>query len=447
MMPTVDTASAITFNLQSVTTVSPQPATTASLAAQIVNPLYGERVSDPLELPGDPVTASVVRYETHEPDGTTVAVLTSINYGASWDLAENGKPVPRLRDGDTATRAVMTKVIMTRVGTTNPKPALKSLELIVTCDSGVYEWISVAYGVIDKPTARTGSASSSNGSGGGPGVIARGGGQHGGGPSVRVKCTDSSALIRDAAWEQPYIVPAGTNYGDAIRAMVLDRLPGHDRFRMVSTSRLVPSLLVFGLDQAGDPWKDIQELAAAIGYEVFFDPNDVLVFQPVADPRTAVPVLEIDQSANPVITDAQSELDLETVVNYVVVRGESTASKNPVVAFAYDNDPQSLTYVGRIGRRVKRYTFPLIKTVEDAQAAAQAILYNSLGATNTVTLTMMPHSCLEPGDALRVNVPDLRVAGIYVVQQIMPMPVSPNDPMRLVCYKQTSNTTTAIVTG
>jgi hypothetical protein len=137
-------------------------------------------------------------------------------------------------------------------------------------------------------------------------------------------------------------------------------------------------------------------------------------------------------------------LDLETVVNYVIVKGESTSSKNPVSAFAYDNDPQSLTYVGRIGRRVKRYTFPLIKTKEDAQAAANAILYNSLGATNTVTLTMMPHACLEPGDAIKVNVPDIAVAGTYVINQILSMPVSPTDSMRLVAYRQTDNTTTAI---
>lgn len=442
-MPETDTASAITFALLSATTVAVSPASTTTTVAQVFNPLYGYRVSDPLDLPGDPVTASVIRWSATVPAGATLTVETSINYGASWDVATSGKAIPRLRPRDTATRAVLTRLTLTRSAAGGSAPTVSSLEVVVTCDSGVYEWIPIATGVIDKPTAKTSSANAGSGSGGGPGVTARGGGQHGGGPSVRVHCVDSSYLIRSAQWEMPFFVPAGMNYAAAVKAMVLDRLPGHARFSMVSTTRLVPSLLVFGLDQGGDPWKDITEAAAAFGYECFFDPTDTFRLQPVADPRYTVPVLEIDQAANPVITEAQSELDLETVVNYVIVRGESTSSKNPVSAFAFDNDPQSLTYVGRIGKRVKRYTFPLIQTKEDAQAAANAILFNSLGAANTVTLTMMPHPCLEPGDAVKVSVADINVAGTYVVQQVLPMPVSPNDPMRLVCYRQTDNTTTA----
>jgi hypothetical protein len=442
-MPTVAAASPVTFTLLPSTTVTVAPATTTTNAGQVFNPLHGYRISDPLELPGDPVTASIIRWDATTPADTTLTVETSINYGASWDLATNHRAIPRLRSGDTTTRAVLTRITMTRTVETDPTPTMSHLEVTVTCDSGVYSWEPIAYGVIDKPSVKTTSNGGTGGSSGGAGVTSRGGGQFGGGPAVKVHCVDSSHLIKLAQWEQPFFVPTGITASEAIRLMLADRLPGHDKTSIVSTTRLVEDILIFGLDQGGDPWQDFQEFATANGFECYFDPNDTFVWQPVPDPRYTEPTLVIDQAANPVITEAKSELDLETVINYVVVRGESTSSRNPVVAAVFDDDPSSLTYIGRIEKRVRRYTFPWIKTEEQAEATAKAILYNSLGASNTVELTMMPNPRLQPGMAVKLNVPDVAVAGIYVINQIAPHPISPGQSMRLVCFRQTDNTTTA----
>jgi len=85
--------------------------------------------------------------------------------------------------------------------------------------------------------------------------------------------------------------------------------------------------------------------------------------------------------------------------NHIVVEGGSTSSANPVTAEAFDNDPSSQTYIlGDYGEVTQRLVFPLVITLAQAQATANALLFNSLGAADTVTITCVPMPALEPGD-------------------------------------------------
>lgn len=439
-MAETDTASAITASVSTAVTYTVKPAAETAAAAQIFNGLFGFRVSDPLTLPGTPVTGSVVRWAQTVPAGASVTVETSINNGASWDLATNNGPVPRLRPGDTVTRSVLTRVTLTRTSLGGQSPKVSWLEVRVSCDASVDELVPLAHGIIDKVTVKTtaGSGGGGSGAGGGGGVTSRGGGQVGGATSIKVHGVDLSRAIKRNAWQQPFFIPSGMNYADAAAAMVRDRLPSQTAFSLVSTEHVTP-LLVFGVDQGGDPWQDIQDIATAIGFEAFFDPAGVFVFRPVPDPRRGEPVWEFDEDANPTVTEAKRELTDEQTFNYVVVKGESTSSKNPVSAYAFDNDPSSPTYVnGPYGTVTARLTFPLITTHEQAQAAADATLLNSLGAADTVTLTVVPMPALEPGDIVTVNVSDPKVSGTYMINQST-TPLSPAEPQQLTCFRQSNN--------
>ena len=101
-----------------------------------------------------------------------------------------------------------------------------------------------------------------------------------------------------------------------------------------------------------------------------------------------------------------------------------------------DLDPSSPTYVnGPFGRVSQRLTFPLIKTQSAAQAAANATLYNSIGGTDTVTITCVPFAPLEPGDIVKIVSSDVKANGTYMIQQ-MTTSLSPADPQQLVCFRQ-----------
>lgn len=441
-MAETDTASAITPSLLSSATYTIAPVYGGDGAAQAFAPLSGFRVSDPLVLPGTPVTGSVVRWQATTPAASTVTVETSINNGASWEVATPGGPVPRLRPGDTVTRGVLTRVTLTRANPADPSPRVTFLEVRVSCDAAGDELVPIAHGVVDKVTVKStadvgGTSSSAVGGGGATG---HGGGQSGGGTSIKVHAVDLSRSIKLNEWEQPFFVPTGITYGEAAELMVRDRLPSQTEFSIASTEHVVQDLLVYGLDQGGDPMQDIIELAEAVGCEVYFDPSGRFVFRAIPDPRYGHPAWEFDERSNPVVTEATRELTDEPVRNYVVVRGEPTASKNPVSAFAFDNDPSSPTYVGgRLGKRVARLTFSLIATKEQAQAAANGVLYNSLGLADTVTITAAPMPALEPGDIVKVAIADVKANGTYLINQVT-TPLSPADAQELTCYRQSTKT-------
>ena len=438
----VSAATAATLAASSTVSITAPGASTVATATTAFNPLYGIWVSDPLTLPGNAVTGSVVRWTASTPTGTTLTVQTSINNGASWDNATVNSPVPRLATGDTTTRFVLIRAILTRTSAVGTPPKLITLELQVSVDAGSDELVPVGHGMIDKVT--TSSVGGSTGTGSvtavtsSSAVLSRGGGQTGGGASIKIHVTDLSGAIKRNVWAMPYTVPSGTNYGDAAVAMVLDRLPSQTAFSISSTEVVTP-LLVYGMQQGGDPWQDILDLATAIGFEAYFDASGVFVFRPVPDPSVGDPVWVFDEDSNPLVSEAARELSNEQTFNHIIVVGQGTSSANPVTAEAFDNNPSSPTYIlGPYGEVTQRLTFSTITTQDQAQATANALLFNSLGGADTVTITVVPQPALEPGDIVRVKIGDVNVDGNYMINS-MTTSLSPADPQQLVCFRQSTS--------
>lgn len=437
------TSANATGGVTNVVIASGGSARAVATSSTAFNPLQGYWISDPLTLPGDPTTGSVIRWASSVPTGSSVTVETSINNGASWDVATNNRSVPRLKAGDTNTRGVLARISLTRTLATDPAPTVSYLEMQVSTDSGTDELVPIGHGMIDKVTTKTVGGSTGGGSTvssiGSSAVISKGGGQTGGGTSIKVHVTDLSRSIKMNVWQMPFVVPKGTNYGAAVKAMVLDRLPSQTEFAISTTTRVLDTALVYGMDQGGDPWQDLREVAIAVGFECYFDPRGVFVFRPVPDPRIGEPVFVFDEDFNPIVAEASKELSDEQTFNDVVVTGQSSGTQNPVSAEAFDNDPTSRTYIlGDFGRRTQRLVFNNVTTTDQAQDAANAVLFNSLGAAETVTITNVPHPALEPGDVVKIKISNVKVDGTYMVNS-MTTPMSPAEAQQLVCFRQSTN--------
>lgn len=399
------------------------------------NPLDGYWLSNPMLLPGDPVTASRVEWDS---TGPGVTVETSINAGLSWERPRNGGAIPRLLEGDRSTRQILTRVTLHRDSTSVTAPKVHRLRVRATTDSGAYEWVPIGHGMIDKPKTKLTSGSSGGGSSsgvGGTGAASRSGGAFGGGQVITIHATDLSRSIKLAGWETPYVIPVQKNYVDAAIELCQNRLPWLTKVSAVPTSRVIEeSALIYGLDQQQDPWQDCQELLASIGYECFFQPDGTLRIQPIPDPRYAEPVWTVKVSDR-MMAEATRELSDEMIKNLVVVTGEASSSKNPISVAVQDDDPMSDTRVdGRLGKRVARARFPHITTEEQALAAAYGILYNSLSLADTITIKVPPIYVLEPGDAVRLEIPGVKAYGTYLVQR-MDTPLG-NGLQELTLFKQ-----------
>lgn len=101
--------------------------------------------------------------------------------------------------------------------------------------------------------------------------------------------------------------------------------------------------------------------------------------------------------------------------NLWIVTGQLADSRTVVgPAFAWDNDPTSLTYAGpdpvvhphlagRYGVRPGYYTSPLIETLGSAKNAADAQLANALGSRAGLSVTGRFHPAWEAGDVVLVE--------------------------------------------
>jgi hypothetical protein len=409
-------------------------------APQVFSQLTGFRISPPLAIPQSPITSSVIHWDQATPAvGSTVTVETSVDGGASWQAAVQDGPIARLLPGTSVWQTVQTRVTLNRLHVTDPSPSVSNVEVRVATNASNAELVSLGLFSINNTniTITGGTTGGSSGSGGGGnGVTGSGGGSTGGGLSIEISGVDLSRSVSRNSWEDVYFVDAGTNYADAIHDIIEDRLPGTS-YNFASTTHVTPKL-IFGMSMDSDPWQDAQDLATAIGMELFFDALGVCTLRDVPDPGTGQSVWTFSDSANPTIASATRSLTDQTVFNYIVAYGESVDNAVPVSAVAFDDNPNSPTYyLGAYGKVPTSFTSPEITTVEQAQAAADALLNLSIGNAENVEISVVPNPALEPGDVITVTIGELKLTGTFMVND-MNTPLSAAEAQTLTVYRQTS---------
>lgn len=434
-----DTANAATPSLLSKVTFPVQTALSEfDTAGQVFSPLTGIHTRNPLILPGDPVSASRVSWDsTVYAVGSTVIVQTSIDNGLTWQDATQNGPVPNLPADNTTIKSVLSRAILTRAAVTDQSPSVHSLEVSVACDGSVDEMVSLGVFLIEEVEINLvgGTSGGSGGSsGGGDGITGDGGGNSGGGLTLSISGTDLSLIISRKAWTDVYYLPYGTRYDEGIMAIIQDRKPD-TVFNFISTEHTTPQL-IFGTEQGNDPWQDVLDLAQAIGCELFFDANGICTLRPVPDPTQGDAVWEFNDGMSPTVVAVDRVLNDQTTYNYIVVTGETTSSETPVYAIAQDDNPSSPTYTGGdYGIKPYYWQSPEVLTTDQAQQAADALLRLSLGAADNTTVTVVPMPALEPGDIVAVNVAETKNNGNYLVNS-MTTSVSAAEAQGLTVYRQ-----------
>ncbi|MEU9134586.1 phage tail protein [Streptomyces sp. NPDC048404] len=161
-------------------------------------------------------------------------------------------------------------------------------------------------------------------------------------------------------------------------------------------------------------------IAAALAGEIWVDARGVVTVGPV--PTLADPVVwSIARGVGGALVQPQAEQARDGLANVWVVTGDG-GDGSPAIgpAFAWDDDPNSITYAGpdpigdpgapqRLGMtgvrlRVQRYASSVITDYGQAQRVARAKLADSLGVQSSLSLTSVCNPALEPGDVVAVEV-------------------------------------------
>lgn len=218
---------------------------------------------------------------------------------------------------------------------------------------------------------------------------------------IRVDAQDRMAGLIEAKLTAPRSWRPSNTYGQVITDLVTEVYPWATiEWDDTTSDQPIGRALVVDEDRHGAA----ADLVRAVGKTWSWDYRGVLVIRTA--PAPTAPVFEVNSGAGGVLVRLSRQTTREGVYNAVVATGEAPGDTPPVRAVAVDLNPASPTYwYGTFGKVPRFYSSPLITTIAQAKAAAEAMLARQIGLPYSVDFTSVPHPGLEPDDPVRVRYP------------------------------------------
>jgi hypothetical protein len=253
-------------------------------------------------------------------------------------------------------------------------------------------------------------------------------------PKVMLNGFDRSYAVKGNPVSETFTIPKGTNVVAAIESILLRVYPTS----IFQLERTLPDLdettNLMVVEIEADAWSIMQDLAANVGHDLYFNPKGELVMRSVPDPSTAIPDFEFDDSSedNMGMSGISLSWDASDVVNRVVAIGENPDNTTIYRGEAKDTDPGSPTqYDGPFGRKTLIIRDEKIGSQAQAEQRARAELIKRLGIPQSLTIPSLVHPALEAGDVLRVTSNKLGGLTQVVIADSFPVPLRANESMTI----------------
>lgn len=241
---------------------------------------------------------------------------------------------------------------------------------------------------------------------------------NGGTPDIGIEAFDLSRTVKRDKFVSPYTVASGTNVLQAIKDIIVRTIPD-PIYDAVSTSLTTTAPMVF--DTGDDPWEAVSTLAQSMGCEIYFDTvGNVVIAPPVDIDALPTPHFSYIEGEDCTVLELGRTLTDDPGHNGVVLTGESPGDELPPVrVVVWDDEPSSPTYhLGPYGEVPMFVTDQTVKTEEDAQNAADALLRGMLGFSSILDTTAVVNPALDAGDVIEVERDRIHVSGIYTIDAL-----------------------------
>jgi hypothetical protein len=278
---------------------------------------------------------------------------------------------------------------------------------VEVCALGVFRISQVA--IMDDSGTGSGSGT---GASGGSSIRQTG---HSGGFTINIDAYDLSRTVSRDKFTTPYTITEGTNVISAIQSILARTFPDLS-YDAMGTNVTVSPTQVF--DAGEDPWAVAQGLALSLGADLYFNINGDVTIEPAVDIRSLTSAdFEYIEGESCTMLSLEKVFSDEPGYNGVVVIGESPGDDlPPVTATAWDSDPTSLTYhKGPYGEVPMFVQDQVVKTTEEAQAMANAILSSVVGFVNQLNVDATTNPAFECGDVVRIVRARSKVSDYFVV--------------------------------
>lgn len=245
--------------------------------------------------------------------------------------------------------------------------------------------------------------------------------------TLTISGQDRSSVISRIAWQQPYVVAAGTNLGVAIQTAMASRWPTGRAplvYKFAPTAYTLP-LTTWGANPGStdDPMADFITAAALAGMELFFDPDGNPVMRLIVDPTTATVVATFSEGIDCNMTDLDRTLDETQTYNGVQIFCNGPGAAGPFVVTLWATDPVTggllFSQWGEVPYQIVTTAIPvdpqtLLQAQTQGLAMAQGQLQIICKAMDEVDFQCLPNPALEEGDCLELVRNRMKVNGNYV---------------------------------
>ena len=256
--------------------------------------------------------------------------------------------------------------------------------------------------------------------------------------TVTLQVFDRSWIISQRALLAPYNFPAaGGNFVNEIEAL-LNQVWGSNipalSYNITPTTATVPTA---SYNEGSDPWQAAQDMADAVGYELFFDLNGTVVGYPTQNPNNLPVVWQFADGSLTAVSGAGGSTGTEPqlgsspyttpvavavtmtrdrVFNDFIVTGVGSGNTTPVRGESKDTNVFSPTYVGGpVGDIPSFVSSNIITGTAQANQAAATDLQQSLSQVWQISVSSPPNPLFDIDDVVQIFQPWLGLSGVSVV--------------------------------
>lgn len=246
------------------------------------------------------------------------------------------------------------------------------------------------------------------------------------GVEITVEGEDRSLKVSRNKWLEPYQVTSGS-LEDAIKDLLKDRFD--DVQTNFPTTNVTINQVILGAENENDPWKDAVELCELVGFDLFFDPNGIVVMRQFPSLDGAIVVASYVEGDNNTITSISRNISSKETYNGVIYILEGSEVPTPIRVEAWDEDTTSPTYrFGVFGEAPTFITSNLLETEAQATTAAYLLLNRFIGAQESISWNGLVDPSLDANDVVYIRNTGAKVDRVVIIDSL-DIPLAPEDSM------------------
>lgn len=239
-------------------------------------------------------------------------------------------------------------------------------------------------------------------------------------------CFDPSIRARQNL-ERNLAIAAGTPVKDAATALIQARAPTM-ALALPDTGDVTPQLMIA---DSANGWEEAWKLYRSCGFYLEVDRYGTAVATSVvAAPANVAEWTFAEDDRDVFATQPSRSLKHENVPNHIIVRG-TAPNVSGVRGEAFDTDPDSPTFVGRIGHIIKTIPDERVTTNEQATRAAVLLLSRVLGTAEENEGEIVPNPAIVLDQTHRLDRPSIGLQSMSLVDHLtFPLGIGDTMPIK-----------------